>query len=237
MKKVRDFHFKKFSVSQGGSTHKVGTDGVLLGAWVDVSDAKTVLDIGTGSGVIALMLAQRTEDYVTIDAVEVQPADAEQAKTNVSQSPWANRITIHAIDVQSFFPSVRYDLIVSNPPFFMNSWLPPAENRIKVRHTETLSFTDLLDAVQKLLHAQGKFAIILPFTEGNQFISMAKSRGLHCIRKCDFTTREHKPIERLLMEFSYTRSPIVIEQLLLYQQGDTWSEAYKKLTKDFYLKA
>lgn len=237
MKKVRDFHFKKFSVSQEGSTHKVGTDGVLLGAWVDVLDTKTVLDIGTGSGVIALMLAQRTADDVMIDAVEMQAADAAEAKKNVSRSPWPGRITVHNIDIQSFSAFIRYDLIVSNPPYFINSWLPPGENRTKVRHTESLTFAELLDAVAKYLNPHGRFAVILPFQEAQQFIPLASARSLFCIRQCNFTTREHKPIERVLMEFSFIRSVVITEELLLYQEDDTWSEPYKNLTKDFYLKA
>jgi tRNA1Val (adenine37-N6)-methyltransferase len=236
-KGVRDFKFKQFTISQEGSTHKVGTDGVLLGAWVNIDNAKTVLDIGTGSGVIALMLAQRTNVDVTIDAIEIQYEDATQAKKNVEASAWKDRTTIFQVAAQDFSTGKQYDLIVSNPPYFINSWLPPDKKRTMVRHTESLSFPDLLDAVKKLLKPSGRFGVILPDSEGGQFIHLARTFGLFCIRKCAFRTRDHKPVERLLLELAFSEVICETGELLLYAQGDEWSENYKMLTGDFYLKA
>ena len=204
MKKIKDFHFKQFTISQHGSTHKVGTDGVLLGAWVDVTNKKNILDIGTGSGVIALMLAQRTSSEALIDAVEIQPEDAQQARENVQRSPWAERIRVHQTSIQEFQSHQKFDLIVSNPPFFVNSWLPPTEKRATVRHTQNLNFDELLQAVLKFISADGVFAIVLPFTEALQFIKKAESNHLYNVRRCEFSSRPHKPVERLLLEFSFT---------------------------------
>jgi tRNA1Val (adenine37-N6)-methyltransferase len=237
MKKVRDFRFKKFTVLQEGATHKVGTDGVLLGAWVDVTGTTRILDIGTGSGVIALMLAQRTED-ISIDAVEIQSQDAQQARENFLASPWPDRLSVHECAIQDFRTENRYDLIVSNPPFFVNSWLPPKEQRSIVRHTDTLSFEALLTCVKRLLSSipGSRFATVLPFVEGNQFIELATTFGLYCIRRCEFKSREHKPVERLLLEFSRKLDSTIHETLTLYKEGEEWSEAYKTLTRSFYLK-
>jgi tRNA1Val (adenine37-N6)-methyltransferase len=235
MKIARDFRFKKFTVSQDKSTHKVGTDGVLLGAWVNVQNVTTALDVGTGTGVIALMLAQRTPESTIIDAIEIQKDDAEQAKQNVAGSPWNERIYVHHCRAQDFKPEKKYDLIVSNPPYFKNSWLPPSEDRTKVRHTQTLSFEELLATVGKLLKDGGRHAVILPVTEGLEFINLARTFSLYCIRICEFKTRLHKPVERLLLEFARKEAVIHKETVLLYAAGEKWSDEYVKLTGDFYL--
>jgi tRNA1Val (adenine37-N6)-methyltransferase len=237
MKTRGDFHFKKFSVSHDSSTHKVGTDAVLLGAWANVDGAKTILDIGTGSGVIALMLAQRSSDDATIDAVELQAHDAKQAELNVSKSPWPTKVHVVNTAIQDFAPRKQYDLIVSNPPFFLNSWLPPDENRSKARHSSELSFSDLIQSVARLLHQDGRFAMVLPYTEGNRFILLAEEADLYANRKLTFRSRMNKPIERLLIEFYRHRGDLKSEELLLYKVNDEWSEGYKSLTRDFYLKS
>jgi len=235
MKLARDFNFKRFTVSQDKATHKVGTDGVLLGTWVNVNNAMRILDIGTGTGVIALILAQRTSADTQIDALEIQREDFEQATINFTRSPWHDRIRIVHVSVQEFNLDKKYDLVVSNPPFFSKSWLPPAERRKVVRHSETLSFEDLADAAKRMLHDDGRFALILPVTEGRHFETLAKAVGLHCIRLCEFQTRAHKPVERLLMEFSSQHKGLRREKILLYSQGERWSDDYWQLTEDFYL--
>jgi tRNA1Val (adenine37-N6)-methyltransferase len=235
VKPARDFFFKKFTVSQEKSIHKVGTDGVLLGAWCSVDQVCSVLDIGTGTGVIALMIAQRTDNQVVVDAVELQEEDANEAGSNFKRSPWGNRLHVHNIDIQNFSPGRTYDLIVTNPPFFVKSWLPPDSRRSTVRHTGSLAFDALLTIVKILLNEHGKFSIILPTAEGTQFIDKAALAGLFCIRMCEFRTRLHKPVERLLLEFGFHSTEVKIEKLLLYVEGQTWSEDYRRLTADFYL--
>ena len=174
MKSGSHFHFKKFSVAHDKSTHKVGTDGVLLGAWVSLEEVQRILDVGTGTGVISLMLAQRTPETVTIDAVEIEEDDALQAAENVRQSPWPEKIKVYHKTIQAFSPGKKYDLIISNPPFFVESWLPPEKKRSQARHTEQLSFEELLESATRLLSANGRLAVILPFQEGLQFIESAR---------------------------------------------------------------
>src|SRR5688572_22601587 len=165
-KKDKQFHFKQFSVRHDRSGMKVGTDGVLLGAWVEVKNAKRLLDIGTGTGVIALMLAQRTQPNVTIDAIEIDRDAIEDASENFSSSPWSNRFTLHRGRVQEFSTSKKFDIIVSNPPYFIDSYKPPNDQRIIARHAESLSFEDLLRVSEKLLEENGTLNVVLPYTEG-----------------------------------------------------------------------
>jgi tRNA1Val (adenine37-N6)-methyltransferase len=236
LKKVRDFHFKQFTVQQGTSTHKVGTDAVLLGAWTSVENADRVLDIGTGTGVIGLMIAQRTEAGVFIDAVELLEEDARQAKKNFESSPWSARMTIHTGAIQNFQSTFLYGLIVSNPPFFVNSWVPPDEKRRQVRHTDMLTFEEIVRVVVRLLNNDGRFSVILPPAEGKKFVQVAAVNGLYCNRLCEFGTRAGKPVERWLMEFGRRAEIPKKEEMFLYNEGNEWSQEYAKLTADFYLK-
>jgi len=216
---------------------KVGTDGVLLGAWANVNGANTILDIGTGSGVIALMIAQRTGPNVQIDAVEINDGAVMDASENFSISPWKEKVFLHHTTIQSFETKSKYDLIITNPPYFSNSFKPPDKNRQVARHAEDLKPDELLHSVCNLLSPTGRLAIILPPFEGAIFKSMALERNaFHSIRECVFRSREHKPVERLLMEFSFQTISTVNEELFLYRQGDELSESYRNLTKDFYLK-
>lgn len=215
---------------------KVGTDGVLLGAWVNVKNTAHILDIGTGTGVIALMLAQRAPESVTIDAVEIDANAFADAQENIAASPWHDRIQLHHTSIQKFNTTVKFDLIVSNPPYFQKSYKPPTVQRETARHTEHLSFDEILLTAEKLLHAQGKLNVILPYTEGLQFISLAEHKGLYCTRKWIFRTRENKPIERFLLEFEWSKSSLQESEILLHNSGEGWSDEYKELTRDFYLK-
>jgi len=207
---------------------KVGTDAVLLGAWVNVGDAKIILDIGTGCGVIALMLAQRSN--ATIDAVEPDRDSADQAKENFDLSPWKNRLRVFNKPIQEFETS-DYDLIVSNPPFFSNSLLPPKAPRQNARHTETLSFDDLLSVA-----TNKRLAIILPTVEGELFRGKARAYGLYCNRRLAFFSRRHKPQERWLMEFAPMETDMVNETLVLYDEKEKWSMDYAALVKEFLTK-
>jgi tRNA1Val (adenine37-N6)-methyltransferase len=216
---------------------KVGTDGVLLGAWVDVTAAENILDIGTGSGVIALMMAQRSSDRALIDAVEIEEADAEEAQKNVMNSPWPLKVTIIRSAIQNFHSEKEYDLVVSNPPFFFNSYAPPDKRRLRIRHTALLSHEELISAAVRLISPSGSFNIILPPVEGKKFIEVASQNGLFCSRKWLFKTRIEKKEERWLMEFKKSKKVPEEGEIVLYQAGEEWSEAYRQLMKDFYLKA
>lgn len=229
------FHFKQFSVKHNRCAHKVGTDGVLLGAWADVEGAHRILDIGTGSGVIALMLAQRSASYTHIDAIDISWEDCEQAKENVIASPWPQKINIKNQALQNF-DSALYDLIVSNPPFFIDSAKPPDEERTRARHTESLPPHELLIHAQRLLNPQGKLCLILPVTEAQKLIALSEVEGWHCSRLCEFRARANKPPERLLFQLQRQKQEVQKESLILYEQGEEWTKAYKNLTRDFYLK-
>lgn len=237
MRRKGPFQFKQFSVAHDRSTHKIGTDGVLLGAWADVSNVQYILDVGTGTGVIALMMAQRTAEPVLIDAVEIEKEDHEQALQNVLQSPWASKISVHHTAIQNFSPSHPYDLVISNPPYFINSWKPPEKKRSQARHTHELSFDELLSAASRLLTPTGRLAVVLPYQEALQFTALAKDHGLHVVRRMEFRSRAHKPVERLLLEFSRQAADVKEESLILHDQGEEWSEDYRRLTREFYLKS
>lgn len=232
------FHFKQFSIQHDRCSMKVGTDGVLLGAWTEVKNAAHVLDIGTGTGVIALMVAQRTELTTQIEGIELDADAALQAQENVIQSPWHNKVLIHATSLQQFTTSTKYDLILSNPPYFINSQEPPDHKRLQTRHTVTLTFDELLKSVSTLITDSGTFNVILPYTEGLKFIQLAAIYGLHLTRQWSFRTRASKPIERWLLAFAktYTTNPEKGE-ILLYESETNWSVGYRQLTRDFYLNA
>lgn len=214
---------------------KVGTDAVLLGSWAIVNKAKRILDIGTGSGVIALMAAQRTPDAL-IDAVELEQDDADQARVNVLNSPWPERVFVHNGAIQEFHTAERYDVIISNPPYFNNSQVPPDKRRHQTRHIVSLDYNTLTSIVRRLLKPDGKFNVILPYTEGLQFIEVAAQSKLFCSRKYSFRTRTTKPIERWLLEFSYQKLPTDEDEIILYEKGLDWSASYVALTRDYYHK-
>ncbi len=218
---------------------KVGTDAVLLGAWVNLKGVKRILDVGTGCGIIALMLAQRTDEKVkdvNIEGIEIDELSAQQAEENLLETRWCNRVLIHHYPLQTFRSPFKYDLIVSNPPYFNNSQLPPAKHRAKARHTDSLSYQELLDHSLRLLKTKGRLAVILPFEEGKLFASLAKEVGLYISRQLSFYSRKEKPQERWLLEFSFESKKIKEETLVLHGKGESWSEDYKELTKEFYLK-
>jgi tRNA1Val (adenine37-N6)-methyltransferase len=233
----RLFRFKQFAVTHARSGMKVGTDGVLLGAWTDISNCKSVLDIGAGSGLIALMIAQRTAPNVPVHAVELDASAYEDAHENFKQSPWTNRLFLHHSAVQEFKPPHLFDLIISNPPYFKNSYKPEQQTRMAARHTDTLSFADLLNASFRMLSDTGKLSIILPPTESQEFLQLANSKGMQVIRECQLRSRKDKPVERILREYRKNqKTKIMIEQLCLHESGDDWSADYQMLTRDFYLK-
>ncbi len=236
----QSFTFKHFRVDQDQCTMKVGTDGVLLGAWADVSKTKLLLDIGTGTGVIAIMLAQRTmnTEGVKVHAVEIDPFASFQAKENMENSPFADRLGGVNDSIQSFAKSVslQYDLIVSNPPFFTGGTFSSNQDKTNVRHTVKLPHGDLLQATRTLLAKDGKFCVILPLIEGLRFVDIAHTYGFYCTKKTEVFTLADKAIERLLLQFESTNKEMITDTLIMLnsQKRNDYTEAYKELTKDFY---
>ncbi|MDZ4710032.1 MAG: methyltransferase [Saprospiraceae bacterium] len=234
----KPFFFKQFAVAQDKVTMKVGTDGVLLGAWVDIQEKTSALDVGTGTGLIALILAQRMKDTALVDAVDIDPGAIEQARDNFQSSPWAERLFVHQEAIQEYSNRVirKYDIIVSNPPFFTGGMLSEFNTKNDVRHTIKLPHGDLLRAVSRLLLKEGSLGLILPYLQGLRFIEISESYGLYPKRITVVRTRADKPVERLLLELSYDRSITPIrEELIIHADQTAYSEAYQALTRPFYL--
>ncbi len=228
------FQFKQFAIQQNLCAMKVGTDGVLLGAWTKTPNG-AVLDIGSGTGLIALMLAQRNANSI-VDAIDLNENAFLQTKANVENSTWDNRITAHHIALQDFKPNKKYQLIVSNPPFFVNSSKSGNEAKNLARHTDELSFNDLLQAVANLLLPDGLFCVILPFAAATAFIELAKTNQLYLNRLCEVKPNLAKPPKRVLMEFSLHEKEIKKETLTIEtNQRHVYTPAYQNLTKAFYL--
>ncbi len=212
---------------------KVGTDGVLLGAWVRVEDAKRILDIGTGTGLIALMLAQKSP--APVDAIDIDHPSFEQATQNARTSPWADRVRVIHSSLQDFKPGYRYDLIVSNPPYFIDSFKAPGEARNMARSaSHSLSYEELLHGVGRLLNNTGRFCVILPFKEGQLFREKAEQNGLFCNHLVNIKTGRDKPFKRVLMEFSRREEELVEEELVIHYDERQFTEEYKSLTRDYY---
>lgn len=226
--------FKKFSVRHDRVVMKVGTDGVLLGAWAAVEQVRTILDVGTGSGVIALMMAQRTGEDVKVDAVEIAD-DAAQALENFEASPWSHRLRIFHTSLQRYEPDTKYDLIITNPPYFINSLKPPGERRTLVRHGVALGPADILDAVDRMLAPDGRLSLILPPAEALAFESEARLHNFYPVRQCLFRSRPDKPPKRHLMEFSHRKESTDKSEIILYNFNGLPSAAYRALTQEFYL--
>jgi len=237
-KTAKPFYFKQFTIEQDRCAMKVGTDGVLLGAWADVSNAQSVLDIGTGSGVIAIMLAQRAQQ-ASIDAVEVDEDAYNQALENVEACPWNERLSVVHASIQDYANegTHQYDLIVSNPPFFSGGTFSASQDRNSVRHTVKLPHGDLLQAARKLLSKTGRFCVVLPLIEGLRFAELAQTYHLFCTRMTEVRPKADKPVERLLMEFQQDERPVQKDSLVIqHEERNDWTEAYIELTGAFYLK-
>jgi tRNA1Val (adenine37-N6)-methyltransferase len=231
------FVFKKFSVHQHKSAHKVGTDGVLIGAWAEVKEVKNILDIGTGTGIIALMMAQKSP--AQIDAIDIEQGSYEQAIENAEHSVWANRIKIYHTTLQDFAKTVhkKYDVVITNPPYFVDSSKAPDEERSHARHTDLLPFKELIRGVFSVLNATGKFYIILPTKEAIDFKALAEKEDLHLVKLLRVKTKSTNEVEkRHIMLFKFTKEPFTEETISIENEGrHNYTDEYKKLTGDFYL--
>lgn len=231
------FRFKQFSIRQDRCPMKVGTDGVLLGAWAGVRPSdRRMLDIGTGTGLIALMLAQRAQD-ASVTGVDID--DVAQARENADASPWAGRVFFERCPVQEFRAPEPFDLIVSNPPFFVDSLTCPDEGRTAARHAVHLPFDELRDAVLRLMAPAGRFAVVLPTAEAERFLAVCTGR-LALTRRTDVRTTPRHPAKRALLEFSRAgaadASPETSELTVGTGEHECYTPEYRALTRDFYLK-
>ncbi|MCS6974928.1 MAG: methyltransferase [Cyclobacteriaceae bacterium] len=229
------FYFKQFSIRQRHSAMKAGTDGVLLGTWVNLKHVNSILDVGTGTGLIALMLAQRTDGKVKIDALEIEEGALADAQENFEASPWKEKLHLHAQSIRDFHPSYHYDLIVSNPPYFIKALKSPNQKRNTARHSENHFHDELIRFASGHLTTSGRLAVILPPETGTLFRKGAVASGLFPSRFTAFKSRKEKPVSRWLMEFSRQIEPEVKSELILYEDGLNWTDDYRKLVSDFYL--
>lgn len=231
------FRFKQFNIDQEHCAMKVTTDACIQGAWTPLSTYDTqVLDIGTGTGLLSLMLAQRNHD-LTIDAVEYDTAAAQQAAANVAASPWADRITVIHADIREYRPVKQYDLIICNPPFFSSSLLGDTHSRNMARHDVSLSANELLEAVSALLADTGYFSLLLPFTEYQLWKPIAATHGLHeqqCLHIKHHPTAPVKRVVSILGKMPVNGTPAT-HMLVIKEGNDTYTPQFRELLQAFYL--
>jgi tRNA1Val (adenine37-N6)-methyltransferase len=239
------FEFKRFTVNQSGAAMKVGTDGVLLGAWARVEPSqRRLLDVGTGTGLIALMLAQRTEEWeAVIDAVEIDEGSFRQAAENFAASPWSAKLHAQHVPIDNYAPNAQsegvvYDHIISTPPYFVDSLKAPEERRAAARHADSLPYEVLAARSAALLTTDGLLSIIIPADGESRFCMAADRCGLYVSRRTVVKSLPTAPPKRVMLEFSPARPAAIEESELLIEtsQGGNYSEEYRQLTKDFYLK-
>ncbi|TJY37950.1 methyltransferase domain-containing protein [Pontimicrobium aquaticum] len=234
----KPFLFKKFKVNQNKSAMKIGTDAVLLGAWTSINrNPFSVLDIGAGTGVVALMLAQRCYAEL-IDAVEIEDNAYEQCTENFEDSPWNDRLFCYHASLEAFVEEIdeTYDLIVSNPPFYSDDFKSKNNQRDLARFEDALPFDHLLDSVSKLLSSNGLFSVIIPFKEEQSFMDIATSFNLFPKRILRVKGNPNSDTKRSLIEFSFTKGQVETNDLIIENGRHQYTQDYVNLTKDFYLK-
>lgn len=227
------FDFKQFRIYHDRCGQKVATDGVLLGVWGRVEGARSVLDIGSGSGLISLMAAQR-EPMAQVVGVDVEPKAIEQSRRNVAQSPFSDRVSIFHVDVREFQHD-KFDAVLCNPPFYTEDTTPPDSARYLARNALALPFEELIQAVVRLLAKEGHFSVMLPTSEHASFTAMCMAKGLYLKRLCHVQTVRRKPAKRTLITYSFIPTENVQQESLILQEGNEKSKAYRDLARDFYL--
>ncbi|MBI0520447.1 tRNA1(Val) (adenine(37)-N6)-methyltransferase [Pectobacterium parmentieri] len=231
------FTFKQFFVAHDRCAMKVGTDGILLGAWAPVSSTSRILDIGSGSGLLALMLAQRSEPHVRVDAVELDSAASQQAKENMAASPWADRVTVYAEDIVDFaaMRSTDYSLIVSNPPYFPPGIACGSAEREQARYTTSLTHEALLHCAHQLLMSEGLFCVVLPVQVAEHFIPLAQQHNWYVRQQLCVSEQEGRSAHRVLLTLSRQEKVCVHASLAIRDAAKRYSSDFQQLTKDFYL--
>lgn len=235
MAREKTFRFKQFNVHNDKSAMKVGTDGVLLGAWADVCNAKSVLDVGTGTGLIALMVAQRSG--AEICAVEIDEDAVAEAEINFDESPWNERLNVIQADFIDFAEHCerKFDVIVSNPPYFINSLECPDEKRGKARHTGSLSYEQLIGCSAKLLTEQGHICLITPSDVENLLETIITGNGLFVSRKVYVCPTIGSLPKRILWEISHQSTECETENIVIEKARHVYTDEYIALTHDYYI--
>jgi len=235
---MKPFHFKQFDIQQAEGVMKVGTDGVLLGAWASHPAPTSILDIGSGTGVISIMLAQRFEN-AKITGIEISEIANTLANQNMQASPWKERLHNQLLSFQDFHQNSteQFDLIITNPPFFTGGTLSDSPLRNQMRQTVKLPHGDLLTGVRKLLSDNGILCLILPTIEGLRFAELAATYNFYLKEKIEVTSAPNKPVERLLLAFTKQKlqTTLVKPLLIQFEQRNDWTREYWELTGAFYL--
>lgn len=227
------FRFKQFSIAQDRCAMKICTDACILGAYAEVKTGDTVLDIGTGTGLLSMMLAQRGGAF--FDAVELDDSAALQAKENVSESPFDKKITVHLSDILTF-PKKGFDLIISNPPFFTNQLQAPSSQKNKAKHTVSLSKSDLAQVIAEKLNPMGKCIILLPPEEMQLFQKEMQKVGLYINSTLAIRHHKEKPVFRQICTFEKSKKTPFLSELYIYETDNTtYSEEFTRLLKDYYI--
>ena len=228
------FDFKQFRIEQDKCSMKVGTDGVLLGSWFALEPGMSVLDIGTGTGLVALMAAQRGAGRVT--AVEIDPDAAAQATQNVKKSPWVGFINVVNADIADYTPQYKFDRIVCNPPYFRDSLRCPDAGRNTARHNDSLNFETLARCSAGMLSPDGLLCLVLPFDSVDLFVKCAAGQGLDLCRRTDVVTAPGKTPKRSLVSFSKLCTPFEGNVLSICDSNGNESPEYVEFVRNFYLK-
>ena len=237
---ARPFKFKNFTIEQDRCAMKIGTDGVLLGAWSSLAhQPESILDIGTGTGLIALMMAQRSGAEL-IDALEIEENAYEQAVDNFENSDWGDRLFCYhaAFDefVEEMHDEENYDLILSNPPFYTEDYKTGDDHRDQARFAEALPLDELLEGASLLLSKNGRFDMIIPFSDEETAIKIAQSHNLYPTRITRVKGTAEAPVKRSLMSFSFEETSAEFEDLIIEISRHNYTPEYTNLVKDFYLK-
>jgi len=232
------FKFKQFTIHQDQCAMKIGTDGVLLGAWANIKhNPNSILDIGSGTGIIALMLAQRSNAEL-IDAIEIDENTFEQCVENFENSPWSDRLFCFHASLEEFTDEVddKFDVIISNPPFYTDDFKSENTKRDLARFSDAMPFEHLIKSVSKLLSEDGKFSVIIPYKEEVSFINLASKFNLFLNRILHVRGNPNSETKRSLLEFSFSKTEIKTEELTIEEGRHNYTNDYVNLTKDFYLK-
>ena len=233
------FVFKQFKIDQHDCAMKVGTDGVLLGSWCDITNDNRILDIGAGTGLISLMIAQRNQNAI-IDAVEIDESAGRNAERNFSASPWSDRLNLYHTSLQDFNPEIKYNHIVSNPPYFDNSLKNTDSRKTQARHTDTLSYETLISKSFTLLDTKGRLSLILPVNTENKVEAIVQKENLVILRKITVYGNIGGKAIRYLFEIGrkedFKTSECITEDFIIEISRHNYTDQYIDLTKDFYLK-
>ncbi|SFZ89567.1 tRNA1Val (adenine37-N6)-methyltransferase [Flaviramulus basaltis] len=232
------FAFKEFTINQDQCAMKIGTDGVLLGAWSSLErNPFSILDIGAGTGVLSLMLAQRSHAEL-IDAIEIDDAAYEQCVDNFEQSHWGDRLFCYHASLEEFVDEIddKYDLIICNPPFYSEDYKTKNSARDMARFQDAMPFEELVFGVSKLLSKNGIFSVIIPYKEENLFISLASKFNIFPNKILHLKGNSTSKIKRSLIEFSFSENTVKISELIIETERHKYTQDYINLTKDFYLK-